>query len=212
MTYRDVLHNLESIKNLKTRDVDAYNKRLIKENADVSDLREYVLKHQILHRTYFQVSMGLLKSNEERLQFIEDHFELLRDWWHVDQLTQFVKKPLDYDYAFNKAKEYIYSDLTFARRWGYVLFLAGLQKDRAHTKEILSLMKDDEEYYVQMAQAWLIADLGVYNIEEVKTFLANTSLKYSITGKAVGKLCDSYRISDEDKAYVKSLRPKLKIN
>lgn len=212
MTYTEVLRDLESIQNLKTKDVDTYNKKLIKSGVDVSDLKDHVLENQLLHRTYFQVSMGLLPGNVARFEFVEDNFLLLQDWWHVDQLTQFMKKPLDYDYAFAKAKEYINSEYTFPRRWGYVLFLAGLQKDKTHTKDILSLMKDDDEYYVQMAQAWLIADLGVYNIEEVKSFLENTRLKYNITGKAVQKLCDSFRISREDKEYVKSLRPKLKMN
>ncbi len=212
MTYLQVQRDLESIKNLKTKDIDLYNKRLIREKADVSDLHEHILEHQILHRTYFQVSMGLLKDNEARFKFIEDNFPLLQDWWHVDQLTQFLKKPLDFAFAYKKAREYINSQFTFARRWGYVLFISGLQKDISHTEDILALMKDDEEYYVQMAQAWLIADLGVFNIEAVKRFLETTNLNYNITGKAVGKLCDSFRISKEDKEYVKSLRPKLKEN
>jgi 3-methyladenine DNA glycosylase AlkD len=73
-------------------------------------------------------------------------------------------------------------------------------------------MKDDEEYYVQMAQAWLICDLAVFNPKEVISFLENSKLKYNILGKAIQKMVDSYRISDEDKAYVKSLRNKLKAN
>lgn len=212
MTHVEILRDLESIENRRTKDIDLYNKRLIRDKTDVSELRDFVLENQLLHRTYFQVSMGLLPNNELRFMFIEDNFELLQDWWHVDQLLQFLKKPVDFDFAFDKAKEYINSELTFTRRWGYVLFLAGLQKDISHTKAILSLVKDDEEYYVQMAEAWLIAELGVFNIEEVKHFLESTTLNYKITGKAVQKLCDSFRISKEDKVFVKSLRTKLKKN
>jgi len=73
-------------------------------------------------------------------------------------------------------------------------------------------MKDDEEYYVQMAQAWLIADLAVYNIETIKEFIYNTKLKYNIIGKAIQKICDSFRISYEDKEYLKKLRNKVKNN
>ncbi|MGN0503831.1 MAG: DNA alkylation repair protein [Ruminococcus sp.] len=212
MTHVEILRDLESIENLRTKDVDHYNKRLIRDKTDVSELRDFVLENQLLHRTYFQVSMGLLPNNELRFKFIEDNFEHLQDWWHVDQLLQFLKKPVDFDFAFDKAKEYINSELTFTRRWGYVLFLAGLQKDISNTKAILSLLKDDEEYYVQMAEAWLIAELGVFNIEEVKHFLESTTLNYKITGKAVQKLCDSFRVSKEDKEFVKSLRTKLKEN
>ena len=34
------------------------------------------------------------------------NFDLLNDWWHVDELTQFVNI-LDIKYAYNKAKKYI---------------------------------------------------------------------------------------------------------
>ena len=73
-------------------------------------------------------------------------------------------------------------------------------------------MKDDDEYYVQMAEAWLIADLAVFNVEAVKSFLQTSKLKYNILGKAIQKMCDSFRISQQDKAFVKSLRNKLKDN
>lgn len=210
--YQEIVDDLRSIENLKTKDVDKYNKKLIKEKADVSDLKEYVLKDSLVHRTYFQVSMGKLKTYEEQFKFVEDNCDLLQDWWHVDQLTQFIKKPVDFDYAFAKAKEYIVSEKTFMRRWGYVLFLVGLQKDVSHTKDILSLMKDDNEYYVQMAEAWLICDLAVFNVDEVMKFTEKTKIKYNIMGKTVQKICDSFRFTAEEKEFFKSMREKLKAN
>ena len=212
MLYKQILDDFSSIPNLKTKDIDQYNKKLIKSKADVSQLGDYILTHKLLHRTYFQVSLGLMKDFDQQFTFIEENEDYLQDWWHVDQLTQFVKKPIYFDYAFAKAKKYTASSKTFTRRWGYVLFLTGLQKDPANTKKILSLMKDDPEYYVQMAQAWLICDLAVFNPKDTIEFIENSNLKYNILGKAIQKILDSYRISDSDKAYVKSLRPKLKEN
>lgn len=212
MLYKKIINDLESIPNLKTKDVDRYNKKLIKEKTDVSEIGEYIMENQILHRTYFQVSLGLIKDTEKQFEFIEKNEDYLQDWWHTDQLIQFLNKPVDFDFAYRKAKEYINSDKTFTRRWGYVLFLAGLQKDKAHTKDILALMKDDDEYYVQMAQAWLICDLAVFNPKEVIEYIESCGLKYNILGKAIQKMVDSYRISDEDKSYVKALRSKVKNN
>ncbi len=212
MTYEEILRDLNGIENRKTKDIDKYDKRLIKAGADVSCLKDYVLVEPLVHRTYFQVSLGELKCVEDQFQFIEDNEDLLQDWWHVDQLTQFMIKPIDFDFAFAKATKYVNSPKPFVRRWGYVLFLTGLQKDESHTVQILSLMKDDDEYYVQMAEAWLIADLAVFNADEVVRFIETTRLKYNIMGKAVQKICDSYRISYEMKEYLKSLRVKLKSN
>lgn len=212
MKYEEVKEYLCSIENLKTKDVDKYNKKLIKEKADVSDLKTHALSDQLVHRTYFQVSLGELNNIEEQLEFIEENSELLQDWWHVDQLLQFIIKPVDFQFAFNKAKKYIIDEKTFVRRWGYVIFLSGLQKEPSYTKQILSLMKDDEEYYVRMAEAWVISEMAVFNIAEVIEFLDNTDIKYNIMGKAIQKICDSYRISKEDKDIAKSFRSKLKKN
>lgn len=210
MLYEQILSELSNIPNLKTKDVDAYSKKLIKSGTDVSRIRDYILTHKHLHRIYFQVSLGQMSDITRQFSFIEDNEDYLQDWWHVDQLTQFVRKPIDFEFAFVKAKEYIASSKTFTRRWGYVLFLTGLQKNHENTKQILSLMKDDEEYYVQMAEAWLICDLAVFNPKYTIAFIESCGLNYSILGKAIQKIVDSYRISDEDKKYVKQLRCKLK--
>lgn len=212
MHYKQIMDELSAISNLKTKDIDAYNKRHIKNGTDVSGIRDYILAHQLLHRTYFQVSLGQMTHIAKQFSFIEDNEDYLQDWWHVDQLTQFVRKPIDFEYAFEKAKAYITSPKLFTRRWGYVLFLTGLQKDTKNTQLILSLMKDDVEYYVQMAEAWLICDLAVFNPKDTIAFIESSNLSYSILGKAIQKIVDSYRISDEDKEYVKSLRAKLKNN
>lgn len=213
MTYDKIINDLSKVKNLKTKDLDLYNKNLIKENINVNFLKDHVLENQLVHRTYFQVMLGNLKTIEEQLLFIEENEDLLQDWWHVDQLLQFInKKELEFDYIFKKTQKYIKSPKAFVRRWGYVIFLAGLQKNKNYTKKILSLMKDDSEYYVQMAEAWVICDLAVYNIEDVFSFLNNSKIKYNILGKAIQKICDSFRISIEDKEYAKSLREKLKKN
>lgn len=211
-TYESVVKDLLAITNRRTAEVDRYNKLLIKNKEDVSQLKDFVLSNQMVHRTYFQVSLGLLNSVEQQFLFIEQNEDLLQDWWHVDQLTQFIKRPVDFSFALSKSQQYIASTKPFVRRWGYVLFLLGLQKDKNYTEQILSLMKDDDEYYVQMAEAWLIADLAVFNVEAVKSFLQISKLKYNILGKAIQKMCDSFRISQQDKAFVKSLRIKFKDN
>lgn len=213
MNYQQIANDLRNLTtNLKTKDVDRYNRQLIREKADVSDLKTYVLQDQLVYRTYFQVSLGQMKDYRTQFQFVEENADLLQDWWHVDQLLQFIRRPVPFEYAFQKAQQYIQSTKPFVRRWGYVLFLLGFQKEKEYTEVILSLLKNDDAYYVQMAEAWLICDLAVYHIEAVKTYLSSSNLSYRILGRAIQKCCDSYRIKEEDKTYLKSLRNKLKEN
>lgn len=210
MLYQQILEDLEKIPHLKTKDLDSYSKQLIKNGSDVSSLKQHVLTYPLLHRIYFQTSLKQLKDTNQQFSFIEENQDLLSDWWHVDQLTQFIKKPIDFEFAYEKSKKYVQSDKPFTRRWGYVLFLTGLQKDPETTSQILSLMKNDQEYYVQMAQAWLICDCAVYNPQEVIQFIKRGSLDYNILGKAIQKMVDSFRISNQDKETVKALRPLVK--
>ncbi len=190
----------------KTKDVDQFNKQLIKRQVNVSFLKEIVLEKQQYHRTYFQVSLGQIKNVKEQFEFIENNFELLQDWWHVDQLTQFLSKDLTFDYAFSKAQEYIKSELPYARRWAYVMFMPTLVKEAAGFDELLTLFQEDEVYHVVMAEAWLISYMGMYHTEKTLTYVASCPLSYDIMGKAIQKICDSYRVTDEDKARFKELR------
>ena len=66
--------------------------------------------------------------------------------------------------------------------------------------------KDDEEYYVQMAEAWLISYLGIYAPQKTFDYIKGCPLKYNIIGKGIQKICDSFRVSDEWKEKFKSLR------
>ena len=72
MTLQDLERRFTDLgDNYKTADVDRLNKRLIKEGADVSFLKNVILQKQKYHRTYFQVSMGQMQTVEE-CTFVND--------------------------------------------------------------------------------------------------------------------------------------------
>ncbi len=207
LTPTRVLADLQTLpENYKTKDVDNLIKRYVSEKADTSLLRPYILKQQELLRIYFFVSLKQMKKVEDRMAFIHQNL-LFEDWWHTDILINFVSD-MDFDAAMGYAKNYVADEDAFIRRWGYVLFISKL--GHHHADEILPLLKDDDHYYVQMAQAWLLAELAVFEPEKVYVFLKNCDMKYNITGKAVQKMCDSFRITKEWKEKFKQLRPLLK--
>ena len=71
-------------------------------------------------------------------------------------------------------------------------------------------MKNDGHYYVQMGEAWLIAELAVTEPGNVYEWMRTCGLDYKICGKAVQKICDSFRISQDWKEKFKALRADLK--
>lgn len=189
----------------KTKDIDILIKRYIKAGADVSELREHILDEQILHRFYYFVALKQMKDVYQRMEFIHNNL-LFSDWWHTDQLTKFVKE-IDFDTAFAYAREYVKSDDPYIRRWGYVMFISELCRDKRNLEKMLTLFKNDDHYTNQMAEGWLICELARFFPEEMlKWFKEENNLSYKINSKAIQKICDSYRIADEVKERFKALR------
>ena len=193
-------------KGYKTGDIDALIKKYVKQKANVSALRPFVLTHQELHRIYYYVALKQIPSVQERMAFIHENL-LFEDWWHTDELIGFVAD-LDFCEALDYGKIYVLSRDPFIRRWGYVLFISRLGRGRAC--ELLPLTHNDDHYTVQMAQGWLMAELAVFEPEVVYDWLTQCELKYNVTGKAVQKIIDSFRISKEWKEKFRALRPMLR--
>ena len=207
LTKDQVQRDLDALpEHYKTGDVDRLIRKYVKQKADVSALRPYILSEQQFHRIYFYVTLEQIRKAEQRMLFIHENL-LFSDWWHTDQLISYVAD-LDFDSALGYAKEYIRRDDPFIRRWGYVLFISRLCK--GHAAQLLPLMHDDEDYYVQMAEGWLIAELAVHEPEAVCEWLRKNDLKYNINGKAIRKICDSFRIAEDWKRGFQDLRPELR--
>lgn len=207
LTKDKVLKDISDLpENYKTADVDRLINKYVKNKADSSALRPYVLEFQELHRIYYFVALKQMKTAEERIEFIHNNL-LFSDWWHTDQLIGFVSD-ISFETAIKYTLQYIVSEDPFIRRWGYVLLISKLCI--GHTERIFYNLKNDGHYTVQMAQAWLIAELAVTEPEKVYEQLKECCLKYNVTGKAVQKICDSFRISREWKEKFKALRPMLK--
>ncbi len=207
LTKEQVQKDLDALpEHYKTGDVDRLIREYVKQKADVSALRPYILDQQQFHRIYFYVTLDQIRGAEERMAFIHENL-LFSDWWHTDQLISYVAD-LDFDFALRYAKDYIHAEDPFIRRWGYVLFISRLCK--GHGAQLLPLMHDDDAYYVRMAQSWLIAELAIHEPEAVQDWFRKNDLKYNINGKAIQKICDSFRISEDWKGRFKDLRPELR--
>lgn len=182
----------------KTKDIDLFIKEIFNKNSDVSNLRKYVYGSFLYYRIYFKVSLSKYKTNKEKLDFIENNMDLFCDWWATDTLNQYLKKPLDFNDTFLRAKRYVKSDKEFVKRYCYVLFISELAKDKNNHKDILSLIENDDRYYVKMAIAWLLCELLAYN-DGIANYIKESNLSIDIKRMTINKVRDSFKIKDSIK-------------
>ena len=107
------------------------------------------------------------------------------------------------------AKQYIKHENPFFRRIGVrILFNYTSKEDLSEIFEIINSLYEEEEYYVNMAVAWLICELVIKNRNQTFEYLKHHHLNKFTINKAISKCRDSYRVSDKDKEELVKYREK----
>lgn len=159
---------------------------------------------------YGLVAAALPISYEDFLPYCDIYTEeLVENWAHCDVFCSSLKKRIKgrekefYEYI----GKYLKSENPWAVRVGLILMLSHYLAPE-YLKETLARMDriHSEFYYVRMAQAWLLATAWTKDREVCMAYLSHHSLDEWTFKKFVQKACESYRVSKEDKAYLKSLR------
>ena len=79
-----------------------------------------------------------------------------------------------------------------------------------YIKEIYKIIDNikNEEYYVEMAIAWLVAEMYIKFPKETMKYLKNCKLNNFTYNKALQKARESYRVSDEEKEILNKMKRK----
>lgn len=106
-------------------------------------------------------------------------------------------------------ERWISSSHTYMIRYGIVMimkyFLDGEFSPR-HLQKVADISSN--EYYIEMAQAWYFAEALVKQYDHALPYLQKEWLSPFVHSKTISKACDSFRISDEKKKFLKTLRLK----
>ncbi|MBR2968414.1 MAG: DNA alkylation repair protein, partial [Clostridia bacterium] len=68
---------------------------------------------------------------------------------------------------------------------------------------------DCREYYVSMAAAWLLSICYVKHTLSTEKFMQRTKIDSLTFNRAIGKICDSYRVDSLQKEKMKKLKRKI---
>lgn len=104
-------------------------------------------------------------------------------------------------------KEWIKSKHTYTCRFG-IEMLMSFYLDKDFKIEYLKLVADikSDEYYVNMMVAWFFATALTKKWNETLPYIENKLLDVWTHNKTIQKAIESYRIDDEQKAYLRTLK------
>lgn len=107
-------------------------------------------------------------------------------------------------------KIWVASDHTYTIRFGIEMLMTFFL-DEQFQPEYLALVAGvhSEEYYVNMMIAWFFATALAKQYDAVLPFIQQGCLEPWTHNKAIQKAVESYRISDDQKTYLKSLKIKI---
>ncbi len=106
-----------------------------------------------------------------------------------------------------KIRTWMASDHTYTIRYGIEMLMnLYLEEDFKPEYPKLAAAVQSEEYYVNMMIAWYFATALAKQWDAVLPYLEQRKLSPWVHRKTIQKAVESYRITDEQKIYLKSLR------
>ena len=141
--------------------------------------------------------INLIKDFETKRHYLNGLY--IDNWSTCDTLT-FKVKGQEEKY-WKLSQEYLKSKDLYKRRLG-IRILFSYKNNIEYIDKVFKVIDnfyDEEEYYVNMAIAWLVCELMIYNRDKTLTYLEHHNLNKFTINKAISKCRDSYRVSKEDK-------------
>jgi 3-methyladenine DNA glycosylase AlkD len=156
------------------------------------------------------VAATLPVSYEEFLPYCDHYTEhLAENWAHCDIFCSSVKKIIKEHEKnfFEHIEKYLCSENSWAVRMGLVMMLSNYLTEE-YLAEVLKRTDSvsSEHYYIRMAQAWLLATAWAKSRERMLSYIENCHLDDWTWNKFIQKCCESYRVSAEDKAFLRGLK------
>lgn len=149
-----------------------------------------------------------IKDYEECLAAVENFLPFIDNWATCDMMAPKVfGKYLDE--LITPIHKWIASEDTYTIRFA-INMLMKFYLDEQFKPEYLKLVSEveSEEYYVNMMIAWYFATALAKQYEAVLPYVEERRLSAWTHNKTIQKACESYRITAEQKAYLRSLKRK----
>lgn len=195
----------ETVIGVRTPDI----RKLAKEFSKTPGAMEFL---RILPHKYYEENnlhgflIETLKDYDQAIEAIGAFLPYVDNWATCDLMSPKVfKKHLPELYE--KIRDWLKSDHTYTVRFG-IEMLMSFYLDERFQPEMLGLVAGvkSQEYYVNMMIAWYFATALAKQYDAALPFIQEQRLDKWTHNKAIQKAIESYRIRDEQKSYLRTLK------
>ena len=195
----------DSIIGVRTPDMRAVAKEVYssKERDEfLNDLPHKYYEENLVH--FFVIS--LIKDFDECIEATERFLPYVDCWPVSDQATPKSFKK-NHEKLLPYIKKWIADEHVYTARFGIRMLMNEFLGDdfKEEYLEIVSSKKGDD-YYLKMMVAWYFATALAKKYEESVKYIEERKLDEWVHRKAIQKAIESFRVSEEHKEYLRSLR------
>ena len=184
-------------------------RKIAKEISDSTARDEFL--SQLPHRYYeenlvhFFLIAGI-KDFDACVRAVDDFLPYVDCWPVSDQATPGVFRK-NHEKLLPHIRKWIASDHVYTARFGLrMLMNEFLGKDFREEYLDLAASAEGDDYYLRMMVAWFFATALAKQYDEAVPYLEEGKLDEWVRRKAIQKALESYRVSEEHKEYLRSLR------
>ncbi len=211
--YREFQSNIiptvkpEAIIGVRTPELRKYAKELLK-REDVyeflSDLPHSSFDENQLHAFI----LSGMKDYDKCVEHVELFLPYVDNWATCDQMSSKVFKKHRKE-LLERVKKWLKSDKTYTIRFGVGMLMEHFL-DEDFSLEYPDMVAElrSEEYYVNMMIAWYFATALAKQYDAILPYIQDRRLSEWTHNKTIQKAIESYRITDEQKAYLRTLKVK----
>nr|MBO4518313.1 DNA alkylation repair protein [Clostridia bacterium] len=185
-------------------------REIVKDAVKKGDFISFLIENHLYYEEYF--AHGLLLSaidgETEFYKALNAFLPFIDNWAICDSVAASIKKQAkNRELLYKNVLIWLKSDKIYTVRFGIVCLMNYFIED-GYTDEILRLITDikSDEYYINMAIAWLLSVMLVKRYEQTIPLIESKTLAPFIHNKTIDKARDSFRIDEKTKIYFKSLK------
>jgi 3-methyladenine DNA glycosylase AlkD len=196
----------------KERVIGVRTPNLRKYAKDIKGSEKATLFLQELPHCYYEENnlhaflIEQIKDFDECIKALDKFLPFVDNWATCDSMTPKVLKTQPQK-LIKKAKEWMSSDKTYVVRYGIGIMMKYFLGDNFDEKylSIVANVKSDE-YYIKMMIAWYFATALAKHYDVAIKYFTSPVLEPWTHNRAIQKAVESFRVSKEQKEYLKTLK------